>query len=630
MNYWAVGADHDGTPKLEEFLDKGIWYDGYADDGDDRNRETLSKVVVGDILLVKSSATKGQNHSTAFTKLKAIGVVISKDEYYSFNVNWFKVDGLPKDFDGIAYRKTIEKVRDDEMQYFAKKAILTQRIGSIFKPETSMNYSLNQILYGPPGTGKTYNTKAYAVAIANGLDVAGLLSSEKEIREEVVGNFRHLEKQGRVKFCTFHQSMSYEDFVEGIKPETIDKGLLYNTKLGILGEFSKRAENFTSDEVLSKWNDVYRKYLQNENFWKIDPLDDHYMIDNFLKDGFIALNTFPSLDLSEVNSTEDFEKEFKEQISTSQDVRRGLPLYLRYFKLSLKNDQIIFLSKGNKEIVAIGKVIGDYYFVTGDNYPHRRDVEWMVKDFIKPVSEFYSVGFNQNFYAIYKHKLKVRNLIKLKEINEDLEPHILIIDEINRGNIAAIFGELITLLEESKRQGQPDETWVTLTYSGEQLCLPPNLYIIGTMNTADRSVEALDTALRRRFSFIEMPPRPDLLDSNIDGINLQSLLSALNARITALKDSDHTIGHAWFIDCKSKSDILNILLDKVIPLLREHFYHENEKLEAVIGSQFFDAAEAKVKFLAEVNGNLEGTLTKRLLSKEEVLAKDIDLVKLYI
>jgi 5-methylcytosine-specific restriction protein B len=216
-----------------------------------------------------------------------------------------------------------------------------------------------------------------------------------------------------------------------------------------------------------------------------------------------------------------------------------------------------------------------------------------------------------------------------KGISNEVNPHILIIDEINRGNIAAIFGELITLLEESKRQGASDETWVTLTYSKEKFCLPPNLYIIGTMNTADRSVEALDTALRRRFSFIEMPPRPEILSIDIEGIDVRQLLKVINQRITALKDADHTIGHAWFIDCKTQKDVLAVMIDKVIPLLREHFYNENEKLEAVIGSQFFNSSIAEVNFLTAINGNEKGSITKRLLSREELLAKEIDLKQLY-
>ena len=163
----------------------------------------------------------------------------------------------------------------------------------------------------------------------------------------------------------------------------------------------------------------------------------------------------------------------------------------------------------------------------------------------------------------------------------DLNPaynFVFIIDEINRGNISKIFGELITLIEEDKR----GELYVTLPTSRESFTVPKNVYLLGTMNTADRSIALLDTALRRRFDFIAMPPRPELLSDNIDGVNLQAVLTELNKRIEKFLDGDYAIGHAYFIGCKSRADIDDVIRRKIRPLLQEYFYEDGDRVDEVL------------------------------------------------
>ncbi len=180
--------------------------------------------------------------------------------------------------------------------------------------------------------------------------------------------------------------------------------------------------------------------------------------------------------------------------------------------------------------------------------------------------------------------------------------YAIFIDEINRGNVSAIFGELITLIEQDKRKGATNAMSALLPYSKNQFSVPQNVDIYGTMNTADRSVEALDTALRRRFSFEEMLPKPELLKDkgeNVTGkvgeINLQELLITINERIEALVDRDHTIGHAFFMEVDSLQSLRNVFANKVIPLLQEYFYGDYAKMEMVIGPDFFNSEKRKKK-----------------------------------
>ena len=189
--------------------------------------------------------------------------------------------------------------------------------------------------------------------------------------------------------------------------------------------------------------------------------------------------------------------------------------------------------------------------------------------------------------------------------NDSSNNYAIFIDEINRGNISSIFGELITLIEDDKREGKPNEIKATLPYSKKHFSVPNNLYIIGTMNTADRSVEALDTALRRRFSFIEMNPEPKKLSAEefkCTGIDLEALLNAINARIEKLLDKDYCIGHSYFMTIKNRQspleEIKTIFQNKILPLLQEYFYGDWGKILLVIGQEFVETKKNTIKFLS--------------------------------
>ena len=186
--------------------------------------------------------------------------------------------------------------------------------------------------------------------------------------------------------------------------------------------------------------------------------------------------------------------------------------------------------------------------------------------------------------------------------------YAIFIDEINRGNVSAIFGELITLIEQDKREGERNNLTCTLPYSKQRFSVPSNLHIIGTMNTADRSVEALDTALRRRFEFKEIMPDPRVIQKvapnggQIGDYNTADILKVINERIEVLVDRDHTIGHSYFLECDSLESLKRVFENKVIPLLQEYFYGDYGKIGLVLGEGFVRKKEANKKLFANLKG----------------------------
>ena len=468
--------------------------------------------------------------------------------------------------------------------------------------------ALNQILFGPPGTGKTFNTINEALKIVDPLYYA---ANQKD-RKKLTDRFKELlikntdENKGQIAFCTFHQSFSYEDFVEGIKPKTTDtKSVYYDTEPGVFKRICQLADSNNSTVKVIKegklsWDeDQFKK----ASFYKLSlgalynpndkPIYEYCRDNSYIAIGFGQENDFTGLSESEiVEKCEELDLE----VTAAQQ--------MNYFIHYLKKGNYVIIGNGNKYVRAIGKVIGDYEYKAESPilYNHFRKVEWIFVDENIPIEEIYERGLSQKtMYKIDETALKLdfftnkgqQQVIDAKEEKK----YVLIIDEINRGNVSSIFGELITLIEKDKRAGCDEELEVTLPYSKEPFKVPNNVYLIGTMNTADRSIEALDTALRRRFSFKEFPPKTDLIKTEgasgkvngmVDDIDLEALLITINNRIEKLIDKDHRIGHSYFLKVDNKEKLVHAFKNEIIPLLEEYFFGDYGKIGLVLGSSFVE------------------------------------------
>jgi 5-methylcytosine-specific restriction endonuclease McrBC GTP-binding regulatory subunit McrB len=486
--------------------------------------------------------------------------------------------------------------------------------------ETS-THALNTILYGPPGTGKTYNS------ITKALEILGEHTGGRS-RKEIKDIFDRRQQEGQIVFTTFHQSLSYEDFIEGIKPLKPQAGesIKYDIENGIFKKLCEVARsNYENSRKENRemlpFEDAFEKFKED---WENDP-------------------------------------EMKFPLRTSG---------YEFTIIGFTNMSIQFkkASGGTGHTLSINTLKEQYY---GKDF-----------NFNQGVGIYYPGILNK----LFSYKSETTQKIALLN-------YVLIIDEVNRGNVSQIFGELITLIEDDKRLGTAEALTATLPYSKETFSVPPNLYIIGTMNTADRSVEALDTALRRRFSFEPILPVEDLLspqnlivrffngkykdtdwndkeyrrdatklytligineafertirqdekpefadddkvralkDEQFEGVNLKTLLSAINKRLETLLSKDHTIGHAWLMNVYSLEDLKVAFKNKILPLLQEFFYNDYAKIGLVLGEKFVQAKSIEQKF-AKFDDELAADYSDKLIYslKDSLNMKLEDFISIY-
>lgn len=460
--------------------------------------------------------------------------------------------------------------------------------------EANKEFDKNLILYGPPGTGKTYNSATYAVAICDNKSVDELTDYDA-----VMARYNELKKAGRIAFTTFHQSYGYEEFIEGIKPVVDDskQDVGYTIESGIFKQFcedAKSAGHKTGDAVIDAGARIWKLTIMNGD-----------------------LNQVKQECFEENNVRMGFGMEADEARSFVEDVRIG---------------DIILSFKTRKTIDGIAIVTDDASELQDKSeYKTARPVKWLAKNIDEDITGINNGKLLHRMTFAKVPNMKVKDIIDLAkkvnpglvntEIEENTQPYVFIIDEINRGNISKIFGELITLIENTKRAGMEEAASAILPYSGEEFSVPSNVYILGTMNTADRSIALMDTALRRRFQFIEMMPDSDVLRKihadKVEDLDVAAMLDKINERITFLYDREHTIGHAFFTGLKDDASLVklqSIFEKSVIPLLQEYFYEDYQKIQLVLGDNA--KSDDRLKFILDekvvakniFNGNVEDVI----------------------
>ena len=462
------------------------------------------------------------------------------------------------------------------------------------------NHPLNQILYGPPGTGKTYQT----FSLAHEICFPGKpLPAD---RREVVEAFKRLRQEGRVEVVTFHQSYGYEEFVEGIRPEVDRSGettgsLSYSIEDGVF----KRICLSAKDAMIAEGRKRYAFDPGKTTFWKMSlgntaSPEEAHVYNTCIGESRIILGWGRGLDYSDCNSTEKIRDRLKSLDSSVTDADYNITA-VNYFRNVMKEGDLVVISDGNLKFRAIGRITGPYYYQKHEEWAQYRPVEWLaVFPESLPRERILSVNFSQmTIYRLSPDKLKMEALAELLsgEKKPEERNHVLIIDELNRGNVSKILGEIITLIEPDKRLGEENELTVRLPHSREEFGIPANLYVIGTMNSADRSIAFIDTALRRRFEFREVAPDSEILQQMmpdgglIDGVDVPTLFNAINDRIELLFDRDHTLGHSYFIRVETLEQLKQVFLKNVLPQLQEYFYDDWQRICMVVGCPYHTDSE---------------------------------------
>ena len=457
--------------------------------------------------------------------------------------------------------------------------------------------SKNTILYGPPGTGKTYNTVMYAVAI---IENKKLEDIKRENYTKVIDRYNKYKEDGVIEFTTFHQSYGYEEFIEGIKPvihsdEEDETDIQYEVVPGLFKKFC----DIAGKPILRKEKcDI--GINESPTIWKIslegsgeNSTRTECMRNNHIRIGY---------------------DEYGREITNLSKGDAGRNI-LNYFINDMSIGDIVMSCYDCNTVDAIGVVTGEYeWHDEYAEYKRLRKVNWIVKGIKENIIKINN-GSRLSNPTVYKLRMDLSDVMEIIEkysnntieVEEKKKNHIFIIDEINRGNISKIFGELITLIEPTKRIGQAEGQKVKLPYSQKLFGVPNNVYLIGTMNTADRSIATIDTALRRRFNFKEMLPDSEVLDGiYVEDVSIKDIFIKMNKRITVLFDREHTLGHAYFLPLKDAPTIetlANIFENSIIPLLQEYFYEDYEKIRLVLGDNQKDTEDKQFITIEENDYN---------------------------
>lgn len=452
----------------------------------------------------------------------------------------------------------------------------------------------NVILYGPPGTGKTYSVRARA------LELLGYPSASTATGEDLRTEWERLRLEGRIVFCTFHQAFAYEEFVEGLRAETDeDGGVHYRVEPGVFKRLalSAAAEGLAGDEEAEEsFDDLWEALVES---LRIEPR----IVESSSKKKY-QLEPASRGAIAAISGTVDEDGAF-------EPLKKPLFASENSMKLLWENRKQLGASPNTTQI---GQVAKGHVTAMWMVYRELLEVQKSTHRFADPAvraQRALSTGRSFKFPAACRQ-------------------YVLVIDEINRANIARVFGELITLLEPDKRIGCSNAHIVELPGSKLPFGVPPNLHVLGTMNTADRSIALMDVALRRRFTFEEMMPDASIIDRELELAGAAQALrdlvvkvfERLNTRLRYLYDREHQIGHAYFLGVRTLGDLRQVFADRILPLLQEYFFGQWDKVALALGYPL--KAEGTPKEFRDPSATVGTLLTVSRLEEKVVLGFDHD------
>lgn len=491
------------------------------------------------------------------------------------------LDGKPAFEDFNAGLSGINYVATEEQFSFLEGMLRESNALEEPQPEyllrTWLNPPHNLILYGPPGTGKTFQTVNHALSIIENRTLEELAMEDRAALRK---RFNQYMGQGQIAFLTFHQSFAYEDFIEGIKPIVHDGKVTYDVQDGIFKIMCDDARRCLLESLVNthalptqelKFGQLYSAFLQyikGEDFtFFTTPQKRRVFLHRVLKFGNLSVR---------------MDKSFSTVTIYKDRLRKLYQVYPQPEMIqSFEDIQSLVGSEPPRVYLAV--------FMALKNFE---------ANLLQQLEILATLDTSGEDTSAFEFPLITEDMLA------QCRKYVIIIDEINRANLSAVFGELITLLESDKREGGPESLSTLLPYSKTYFSIPPNLYLIGTMNTADRSTESWDTALRRRFTFKELDADPALIPRllhppMVAGIDLMRLLQTINSRLGRLLERDYKIGHAFFLNIHSLDELKAAFSLSIIPLLREFFFDDLGKIGLVLGPQFVTIERQQEEDFAE-------------------------------